>query len=386
MKLQPLPSHIGNGFTYIGEANPAFSAYRHQSVGIHQNYHFTTESWRWPEAPVNPGEHRIDGFSPNLNKQLHVGHLRNFCVALSLDRMLGDANTPVAMLGASVGMEEEAMDQLFSLFHTHNYQPKVYLDLDLPAPTFDFKPGTKEKEGCLVYGDEEVVVVRSNGKSTYAYHDLAFAQAVSPTHYVTGSEQTEHFKSLGLGKKHLPMGLVLGIDGKKIKSRSGEALLLTEAVQMVVNGLIDTQCDPSKLAWNIICANMLMASRTTNVKFDADAWVNPNSPGMYITYTYVRLVSALQNAQGDSLAVEEFDVPLLAQCSYFTPAYNKAVVKLDPAPIAHYALELAQVVTYFYHQEKLRGGRAGRIFAMYLAKNILKEAMIMLGMYPLESV
>jgi arginyl-tRNA synthetase len=305
------------------------------------------------EAPIKPGEHRIDGFSPNLNKQLHVGHLRNFCVALSLDRMLGDANTPVAMLGASVGMEEEAMNQLSALFHAHNYQPQVYLDLELPAPTLDLKPGTEDKEGCLVYGDAEVVVVRSNGKPTYAYHDLAFAQAVSPTHYVTGSEQKEHFKSLGLGEKHLPMGLVLGNDGKKIKSRSGEALLLTEAVQMVVDDLSDTQCDPSQLAWNIVCANMLMAARTTNVKFEADAWVNPNSPGMYITYTYARLASALQDAQGDSLAVQESDVPLLAQCAYFTPAYNKAVVTLDPAPIAHYALELAQAATSFYHQKKL---------------------------------
>jgi arginyl-tRNA synthetase len=65
------------------------------------------------------------------------------------------------------------------------------------------------------------VIRRSDGTPTYAYHDLAFAKMVSPDFYVTGMEQKEHFHTLGLGQKHLPMGLVLdSATGKKLKSRN----------------------------------------------------------------------------------------------------------------------------------------------------------------------
>ena len=57
---------------------------------------------------------------------------------------------------------------------------------------------------------------------------------------ITGSEQRGHFAALGLADKHLPIGLVLGPDGKKVKSSGGDPLLAAEAFDLVAEQLDPT--------------------------------------------------------------------------------------------------------------------------------------------------
>ena len=67
-----------------------------------------------------------------------------------------------------------------------------------------------------------MVVGKANGHPTYADHDLAYAQLVGPDYCLTGSQQAGHFAALGLADKHLPLGLVLGPDGRKVRSSGGQ--------------------------------------------------------------------------------------------------------------------------------------------------------------------
>lgn len=144
-----------------------------------------------------------------------------------------------------------------------------------------------------------VPVVRADGRPLYAYHDLVFAKEVAPTYYVTGQEQREHFKALGLEKHHLPMGLVLGPDGKKLKSRDGTALPAVEAIGLVEANLNDT-ANKTKLAWNILAWNFLHVTRPQDVKFEVEKWTRPEAPGMHITYTHARIAKA--SGSGDLVA------------------------------------------------------------------------------------
>lgn len=377
MNCTPLPLHIGHGFVAQEDLSD-FQGYKNESKGFYNNYHFTLDNYQWPLGVDYLDNKSIDGFSPNLNKKLHIGHLRNFCLANSVGRIT--KAKMVAILGKALGVDEEAKQELFALFNEHNYFPNIFYDLDLFEPTIKL---IEHEDGHFTFNN--VVVIRSNGIPTYSYHELAFAEHVAPDYYITGAEQVEHFKDLGLGDKHLPMGLVLGEDGKKIKSRSGDALLLTEALQMIENALDETPYK-KQIAWNIACCNLLFANRSTNVKLNVDNWVNPATPGMYITYTYARFMNAL-DSEGNISAITEEHLPLLSQCSYSNYYLQQAINKLDSAPIAQYAQSLAKSMNTIYNKgEKIKGGHPGFVYSVFTATKTLRLCMKLLGMHILEKV
>jgi hypothetical protein len=202
----------------------------------------------------------LEGFAPNLNKKLHVGHLKNLVLANALSRLLQPCQ-PVAMLGASLGVLPGALEELHALFDLVGYHPQVRLDTSLPAGLVATVPGTGEYAGCRVWQGPlgPVVLFKADGTPTYAYHDLAYARLVKPDWYVTGCEQQGHFAALGLTDKHLAIGLVLGPDGKKVKSSSGRPLLAGEAFGLVVGQLGPTP-EPKKVAWNILACSFLQTA------------------------------------------------------------------------------------------------------------------------------
>lgn len=385
--IKPIPLNIGVGVSSM-EEHPQYASlgYKAEQVGRYWNYHFTARNWTWPEKPQTNQEFVIDGFSPNLNKELHIGHLRNLVVATSLSNLFPQARM-VAMLGAQVGIEPWALGQLDEFFQRAGYLPDLYYDNQLPdnVETVD---GEGEQVGCKVWMGPKgpVIVKRSDGRPTYAHHDLCFANLVHPTHYITGAEQKEHFDSLGFGHKHLPMGLVLGPDGKKISSRNGGAMSLREAVMSVADHLQDTP-SPLDLAWNVVAWNFLKSSRSKNVLFNPEQWTKVDSPGMYISYTFARLDSALQGTTGSVEGeITDADVRILGVSNYLDYYIGRAVELMDASPIANYALELAMELTAAYHAEKIQGGRPEFRFAMNYAHGALGEAMHLLGMKLLKRV
>ncbi len=385
--IKPIPLNIGVGITSFQEL-PKYeeAGFRAEQVGRYWNYHFTTRFWEWGSEQAFFGhKYVIDGFSPNLNKELHIGHLRNLAVARSLKGIHPNAKM-VAMLGAAVGIEPWALEQLDEWYQFTGYLPDMYYDTSLPD-NVDTVDGEGDQAGCKVWMGPKgpVIVTRSDGRHTYAHHDLSFMKLVGPTHYVTGAEQKEHFESLGVGEKHLPMGLVLGADGKKISSRDGGAMTAREALTQVADHLEDTP-QPEELAWNVVAWNFLKTSRGKNVIFNPEEWTKNDSPGMYISYTYARVGKALESILGDSTQITDADVRLLGVASYKEYYLARSQELMDASPLANYALELAQVMTQAYHNEKIIGGRPGFQFAMRRAHGFLGLCMNYLGMKQLKEV
>lgn len=235
----------------------------------------------------------IDGFSPNLNKRLHAGHLRNLALAGFLKR--SHNAKLVAMLGVSLGERPEARDELAVWLRRAGLEYSASMtdaDAWTHAGHCVLADQCVQRDGAWFRGD--VVVVRSNGRPTYAGHDLAFAYAVSPDYYLTGHEQREHFQSIGLGDKHLPMGLVLDAQGHKLKSRDGSAMLADDLFAAVRNAVKGDDTTKDKLAWNIIALAMLTPSREMPVKLDTKALIERKAAGIWVSYTRARLWSALR--------------------------------------------------------------------------------------------
>jgi arginyl-tRNA synthetase len=367
--------------------------YHHQLKNGFHNYHFTAANYKLPPLPAPPAKPVVlEGFAPNLNKKLHVGHLKNLAAANALSRILQPCQ-PVALLGASLGVLPGALKELNELFDFVGYHPHALLDTDLPKGLVPAVAGTGKYAGCQVWPGPlgPVVVTKANGQPTYAGHDLTYAQLVKPDYYVTGCEQASHFASLGLADKHLAMGLVLGPDGTKVKSSSGDPLLASEAFDLVIKQL-DPTPEPKKLAWNILVYSFLLQSLASNSKFDPVQMTKPAAPGMYLSYTLAKVHSALTkggvplNAGEPPPVLSAGDVGLLGLAAYADYYQYQAAQAKDPAPLANYLLTLAKGLAKVYAQQSIKDGPPGFQFAVSQAFQTLERGMVTLGLFPLHEV
>ena len=458
MKIRPIPSNLGVGFFSTEQITEFSNKYQESNTGRYWNYKVTPFHYKWPKSEMPKQNLIIDAFSPNLNKSLHVGHLRQLALAKSLNELLnfsenrslqwdlkkdnpqssGNAQF-VALLGASLGVFDYAQKELEEWFNFLNYNPKLYYDVLMPQENsivprkkklIEEKYSEKQSEVEVWDGPKgDVIVVRSNGKPTYSFYDISFAKKVSPTNYITGAEQKDHFENLGLGEKHLPMGLVLGKDNKKIKSRNGEAATAKEIFEEIQNKIKDTKCDKKILAWNVICWNLLRSNRTQNIKFDIDESTKPESPGMYITYTYARCLSALseethnsiydpdikkalihnfekekylsgysvcqewikkakewsRNNPDDNYDMSQSNADLVGFSEQYEFYRQKSIEALDPSLLANFTIELARKMNSVYQMEKIKDGKYGLKFAFAMSILNLRRCMLDLGMFcPIE--
>jgi arginyl-tRNA synthetase len=366
--------------------------------------------------------------------------LRQLALAKSLSATLPQTAAKfVALLGASLGVYKFAVDELNEWFDFVGYKPELYYDVLMPKDK-DIVPRWLEYEPCATTGCEmwdgpkgPVIVTRSDGRPTYAFADIAFAKTVGPTHYITGAEQQDHFASLGLGEKHLPMGLVLGSDNKKMKSRTGANITAAEIIQQIIERL-DPTPEPKKLAWNVLAWNLLHVARPKNVKFTPDEWTKPEAPGMYITYTCARIKSALKGEDGlwfppwqckvvharyhpqlggrfeassgwggkfdfeahckkwsaenpdPAFDLTQTDADLIGFAKQYNYVHCRCIEAMDPAQLANYAYTLAAKLGVAYHSEKISGGRYGFKHAIHQAVATLRHCMWNLGMFDLEKV
>lgn len=409
--ITPMPVKFGVGFMTQQPIAPKMTeGYRHEQVGRYHNYHCTAANWNWP---IFYDEHVglryvIDGFSPNLNKELHVGHLRQLALAKSLSRILISNAKFVALLGCTLGVKKSALDGWKYWTQFAQYNPTVYYDVVLPVDVIQTRePTVKEIEEKIINVNEggdfdlpqlwdgplgPVVVTRSDGRPLYAFYDLVFAKEIGPTHYITGHEQQEHFAKLGLADKHLPMGLILGTDGTKLKSRTGDALSAVEATELVCSNIRNASDTVQQVAWNILCWNFLHAAREKNLKFEVEKWTTPDAPGMYITYTYARVKKALaphypqhmHNSYNKAVAVE--DVKLLGLSEQYHYYRHRAIHGMDPAPIANFAHDLARALGAAYEHEPIRNGRESFVHAVCHALWRLESCMTDLGMFLVSEV
>lgn len=392
--IKPLPDKVGVGFQSIEQCFG--TKHREEQHPHFWRYHVSPESWVWPLSPVDPQPLDfkplvIDGFSPNLNKSLHVHHMRQLALANCLSRVIPSAHF-VSLLGCE-GILKKAQDELQEWFDFLGFHPTLYYDVLMPKDEDIVirHEGEGQYAGAMVWDGPQgpVVVLRSpdeNGyrRPTYSFHDLAFAKLVGPDYYITGAEQIEHFQRLGLDHKHLVMGLVVGTDNKKLKSRSGDGMLAKEALDEIL-AVMQPVPEPKKIAWNIIAWNMLATGRSQNVKFDAAAWVKPEAPGMYCSYTWARLNSALGSDQiccEMSYEMTQDDAELAGFSQYRVYHQMKAREGMDPAGLSNYLYDLCRRATKAYHTERIRDGRPGFRYAMSQCLKGIGDCMKTLGMFP----
>lgn len=239
----------------------------------------------------------FDGFSPNLNKNLHLGHISNLILAKSLQK-LDICKKTIAILGDTLEgnvNKKDALSKYKNYLQKYDYIiDELYFASEQKLIKDILIDGQDEYENCKVFdlGYEKIVGIKSTGATSYFYQDVALQQHLNATTlYLTGFEQNNHFEKLKYLFPHIQhkgLGLVL-VDGKKMSSSEGNVIFMED----VLNNVKDKFSGDEQLAWNVICGQILKYSLEsvkdikmkdiTNVKL---------SQGLYISYTMARMFSA----------------------------------------------------------------------------------------------
>lgn len=322
----------------------------------------------------------IDGFSPNLNKHLHVGHLSNLVIANAMQK-LGIAKKSIAILGDTVSgsiSKEDALSSYKKYCDDFKYKvDEIFYASEMKLKSDILVDGEDDYQGAKVFdlGDEKVVGIKSTGLTSYFYQDVALAEHLnSSTIYLTGLEQTNHFnsvKKLYPDIKHIGLGLVL-LDGKKMSSSDGNIIYLED----FINDLLKIFDNDIQLVYNILAGQILKSGVSVNKSIDTTLIKNPKtSLGLYMSYTMAHIKSCgVSTKKISKYASKELQF-----------AEIKSKMNLSPSTLFEALVKHCKIINKLYETHYIKGDETNiEIFSNLISD--LELGMGKLGMFSINKV
>ena len=278
-----------------------------------------------------------------------------------------------------------------------------------------------------------LIIQKSNGGYNYATTDLAAiryrvkedqAQRVI---YPVGAEQTNHFAQIfQVGRRggwitddvefvHTPFGLILGEGGKKLKSRSGEALPLRELLEEAIayasadlearlkqEGRQEMAAFKAKVNQVVGIAALkyadLSQNRTSNYIFSYDKMLAlQGNTAPYMLYAYVRVqgISRKGGIDFDQLSAanpihldDETELTLAKHLLQLDEILAEVEKDLLPNRLCQYLFELSQKFNQFYDRctvlQAAEPQHTSRLVLCDLTARTLKLGLSLLGIPVLE--
>jgi arginyl-tRNA synthetase len=267
-----------------------------------------------------------------------------------------------------------------------------------------------------------LIVRKSDGGYGYPATDLAAVRdrtgrlGATRLVYVVGAEQTLHLRLVFAvavlagylpdlsAAEHAGFGLVLGTDGKKLASRSGESErlldLLTEGVERAAAALKDrdSELSPERqaelahaLGIGAIKYADLSTERTRDYVFDWDRMLAAEgNTGPYLQYAHARIRSIFRRGRVEPPApgaLPRLDAPperaLALQLLRFAEAVEAAADTLGPSKLCAYLFDLATTFTGFYEACRVLVDdevvRTSRLGLCDLTARVLELGLSLLG-------
>ena len=274
-----------------------------------------------------------------------------------------------------------------------------------------------------------LMVQKSDGGFNYASTDLAAlyhraqVEKADRIIYVTDSGQSLHFKMVFAAAKkaafydaqttrveHAGFGLVLGEDGKKFKTRSGETVrlqaLLDEAVSRAQTILTDRNPDTNPqqqinaattLGIGAVKYADLSCQRLSDYKFSFDRMLQfEGNTAAFILYSYVR-VRSIQRKTG--IDINQLNINLLKlnhpseislalQLSTFGQTILKLADQLTPHILTDYLFQTAQKFNAFFRDCRVEGTaeQNSRLLLCELSARVIQQGLQLLGIQTLEKM
>lgn len=324
----------------------------------------------------------MDGFSPNLNKRLHVGHLSNLIIAQALNKFgVNDFNVYI------INNVENKDDNYFLrnqfLMEDFGYEPDLVYRPNNHRYKGKLELGKGKFEGTqgITIEDVYIVCIKSDGSTSYFFEDMKLASKLSDTLYITGKEQQTHFNLLKIYKKskynqeikHLPIGHVQ-LNGGKMSSREGNVVYVDDLIEYLEEN-IKTMGDKGKLSKNILIGGILEKTPRSDKKLDLKNLLNLHkSSGLYLSYTMARLCSV-----GFEKHLRPYSKTMLFSSDILTFAKLKSQKTLNPSFFYKYLMALAKKINAKYEKVRIKGNDEA-FYEFYPLFHDLNMGMNILGM------
>ncbi|XWV26945.1 arginyl-tRNA synthetase [Tupanvirus soda lake] len=421
-----------------------------------------------PKISNLPKNVLIDFSSPNIAKEMHVGHLRSTIIGESLCRTfeycgsnvkrvnhIGDWGTQFGMLIAYIkkhnitdydlpmlmtmykesrklfdtdkdfnrtahdetvklqqgdeinislwknicDISMASFNEIYDQLQTHAeikgesfYQPYMIKLVEELQPKLITSDGMKILFGSGI--KVPMIIVKSDGGFTYDTSDLAAVkyrieeEEADLVVYVVDSGQQQHFEvlfkvvsELGWVNKnklqHVGFGLVLGSDGKKLKTRSGETVRLKDLLDQayehswkITNDLAKERHPDwdkpmidvvsRKIAINCIKYADLSNPRLSNYKFSIEKMINlKGNTAVYLMYALARCKAILRKVPnintilpGEIIIDNDESRNLAFKVCKYTDTINNTIEQLQPHHLCNYLYDLVGLLTKYYDKNR----------------------------------
>lgn len=470
---------------------------------------------------ANPLKIVIDYSSPNIAKEMHVGHLRSTVIGDCLARILrylghkvlglnhvGDWGTQFGMLIAyikvmmpnSIGQEKfradltdlvqwykaskqkfdaephfkkmaqqevialqsgdpdalriwqdicdisrQSYQAIYKLLGTEQLTERgeSFYNLHLPEIVQDLKAKhiltTSNGAQCVYlegYVNREgdplpLIVQKSDGGYNYATTDIAslkhrvIDEKADWLIYVTDAGQDQHFQMVfktcelagyysptKVTINHVPFGMVLGPDGKKFKTRSGDTEKLIDLLETAITHskkiLITRNQEGSTdianienaakiLGINAIKYADLSCHRVSDYIFSYEKMLKfEGNTAAFLLYAYVRIQSIQRKTQvnikelldsGEKIQlIHPEEIALGLQTLQFSEAIEGTVRELLPNRLTDYLFKLAEKFHLFFHHCRVEGTpeQNSRLLLCKAVSDVMHQGLLLLGLQPLE--
>ncbi|MBW4620189.1 MAG: arginine--tRNA ligase [Cyanosarcina radialis HA8281-LM2] len=278
-----------------------------------------------------------------------------------------------------------------------------------------------------------LIVQKSDGGYNYATTDLAALRyriqedEAKRIIYITDAGQASHFAQVfqvarragwipdDVELVHVPFGLVLGEDGRKVSTRAGESVRLKDLLEEAIarfRAYLEAKCiedqreetaefkaEVSKVVGiSAVKYADLSQNRTSNYIFSYDKMLAPlGNTAPYMLYAYARIRSIGRKGQIDFdrlgneakvLLQDETELNLAKHLLQLSETINAVETDLLPNRLCQYLFELSQKFNQFYDRcpvlEAEAPVKTSRLLLCDLTARTLKLGLALLGIPVLE--
>jgi hypothetical protein len=218
----------------------------------------------------------LDGFSPNLNKKLHLGHLSNLIFGKTF-QSLNIAESTIAIYGDT--LEGTDLSNKNQIVFDYKIDKEYYASNMKLINSSILSDGIGDYLGTKIWNNN--VMIKSDNSTSYLYQDIALRQILKDkTLYLTGNEQCNHFsilKEYDNNVTHLGLGLIT-LSGFKMSSREGNVIFMQDVIDE-----INSKFNNLNVTYNVLAGSLIKSNPITNKKINLVDLLNvKNSLGLYI--------------------------------------------------------------------------------------------------------
>jgi len=281
-----------------------------------------------------------------------------------------------------------------------------------------FPQGWVNREGSPL----PMIIRKADGGFNYSATDLACIilrieeRKCDEILYVVGQEQKQHFEMVfqvardagfmddSIKAVHIPFGLILGDDGKKMASRGGVAVdligVLDDAVEKAKDAIMEKNPDlddmdnvATTVGIGAVKYADLSIERTNNYVFDWDKMLSfEGNTSPYLQYAHARICSIFrrsgierESVKSSPISLEhEGELSLARTISGFSEALDDSIDNYSPHLLCTYLHSLASAFATFYEACPVLGAedeatRSSRMALCDLTARTISTGLGLLG-------